>query len=77
VSETLTILGSRNSQLEELARASDRVSNVTWVADLGALVDDNASQPDVLLVDVRNSGHVPVDLTALKRQHPTTNVVLA
>ena len=72
----LTILGSRNSQLEELARASGRLSTVTWVANLSALIDTKASQPDLLLVDVRSSGQVPVELATLKRQHPTTNVVL-
>jgi pilus assembly protein CpaE len=76
VAALLTILGSRNSQLEELTRASGRLSTVTWVADLSALIDTKASQPDVLLVDVRSSGQVPVDLASLKRQHPTTNVVL-
>jgi pilus assembly protein CpaE len=76
VAALLTILGSRNSQLEELTRASGRLSTVTWVADLSALIDTKASQPDVLLIDARSSGQVPVELAKLKRQHPTTNVVL-
>ena len=72
----LTIVGSRDPQLEEVVRASGRISTVTWISDLSSLMDAKAGQPDALLVDVRRSGRVPSDLAALKRLHPTTNVVL-
>ena len=49
----LTIVGKRDPQLEELVRASGRVTTVTWLADLSTLTDPKAPQPDVLLVDVR------------------------
>ena len=73
---SLTILGLRDSQLEEVARNSGRVSTVTWVSDLRALMDTKALQPDVLLVDARRSGEVPSELITLKRHHPNTNVIL-
>ena len=73
---SLTVLGSRDGQLEELVRASGRISTLTWLSDLGTLTDPRAAQPDVLLVDVRRSGQLPSTLTALKRQHPATNVML-
>lgn len=72
----LTIVGKRDPKLEELVRASGRVTTVTWLADLTTLVDPKAAQPDVLLVDVRQGGAVPPQLATLKRQHPATNVVL-
>jgi pilus assembly protein CpaE len=72
----LTIIGSRDAHLEEVVRASGRISTVTWAADLAALVDAKAPQPDLLLVDVRHSGAVPAQLAVLKRQHPGTNVML-
>lgn len=72
----LTIVGKRDPKLEELVRASGRVTTVTWLADLTTLVDPKAAQPGVLLVDVRQGGAVPPQLATLKRQHPTTNVVL-
>ena len=72
----LSIVGSRDAQLEELVRASGRISTVTWISDVSSLMDAKAGQPDVLLIDVRRSGHVPAELAALKRQHPGTNVVL-
>ena len=72
----LTIIGSRDPQLEEFVRRSGRISTVTWVPDFSMLTDAKAGQPDVLLVDVRRGGKVPEDLGTLKRQHPSTNVVL-
>ena len=76
VTSAVTIVGPRDAKLEELVRASGRVTVVTWLADLSTLVDPKAAQPDVLLVDVRRDASVPPQLAALKRQHPTTNVVL-
>jgi pilus assembly protein CpaE len=72
----LAIVGPRDPKLEELVRASGRVTSVTWVADLSTLVDAKATQPDVLLIDARRSGTVPPQLAALKRQHSTTNAIL-
>jgi len=76
VAAVLTIIGSRDAHLEELVRASGRISTVSWLSDLGSLTDAKAVQPDVLLVDVRGLGRVPAELAALTRQHPATNVVL-
>jgi pilus assembly protein CpaE len=73
---SLTVLGSRDGQLEELVRASGRISTLTWLSDLDTLADPGAAQPDVLLVDVRRNGRLPSTLAALKRQHPATNVML-
>ena len=72
----LTVVGSRDAQLEEVVRASGRISTVTWLPDSSSLMDFKADQPDVLLLDIRRTGQVPAALTALKRQHPSTNVVL-
>ena len=73
---SLTIIGSRDSHLEEIARASGRIASITWLVDLSTLVDARAAQPEVLIVDVRRQGAVPQDLALLKRNHPATNVVL-
>lgn len=73
---SLSIVGSRDAQLEEAVRSSGRVSTVTWIPDLSTLAGPTAGQPDVLLVDVRGNGRVPADLATLTRQHPTTNVIL-
>jgi pilus assembly protein CpaE len=72
----LAIVGPRDPKLEELVRASGRVTTVTWLSDLSSLLDTKAAQPNVLLVDVRRTPGVPQQLAALKRQHPGTNVIL-
>ena len=76
MTSVLTIVGPRDPKLEELVRASGRVTTVTWLSDLSTLVGAKATQPDVLLVDVRRGPAVPTELATLKRQHPTTNVIL-
>jgi len=76
VTSGLTIVGKRDPKLDELVRASGRVTTVTWLTDLSTLIDAKAAQPGVLLVDVRQGGGVPPQLAALKRQHPATNVIL-
>ena len=76
MSSVLIIVGSRDPQLEELVRASGRITTVKWMSDLTILLDPKAGQPDVLLVDVRRGAAVPPQLAALKRQHPAVNVIL-
>jgi pilus assembly protein CpaE len=76
VTSVLTIVGPRDPRLEELIRASGRVTSVTWLSDLSTLTEVKAKQPDVLLIDIRRGAAVPVQLAALKRHHPSTQVVL-
>lgn len=76
MTSVLTIVGPRDSKLDELVRASGRVTTVTWLADLNTLLDAKAPQPNVLLLDLRRGAPVPPQLAALKRQHPATNVIL-
>jgi pilus assembly protein CpaE len=72
----LAIVGQRDAKLEELVRASGRVTTVNWLPDLHTLVDAKAQQPDVLLIDVRRTPGIPAQLATLKRHHPSTNVIL-
>ena len=76
MTSALTIVGTRDPNLEELVRASGRVTTVTWLTDLSTLTDAKAPQRDVLLVDVRRAPAVPSQLAALKRQHPATIIIL-
>ena len=76
MSVSVVIIGSRDQRLEDTLRASGRIGSITWSADLGGLLDAHATQPDVVLVDVRRAPQVPPAVTSLKRQHPSTNVML-
>lgn len=73
---SITIVGASDRQLEELLRgAAVRLKSIA-VSDLLALAQPAASQPDVVLLDVRDSNLLPPTLATLKRQHPGTGVVI-
>lgn len=73
---SITLVGASDRQLEELLRGPNVRLKSLAVADLLALAQPTASQPDVVIVDLRESGSLPPTLTTLKRQHPTTGVVI-
>jgi len=45
-------------------------------AELAALAQPGAKQPDVLVLDLQHQTHLPAALPLLKRQHPGTGVIL-
>jgi pilus assembly protein CpaE len=76
VALNITLVGSNDRQLEELLKASNaRVRHVA-VSDLLALAQPSATQPDVVVLDIRESSSLPPTLTTLRRQHPSTGVVI-
>ena len=46
------------------------------VADLLALAQPQSSQPDVVVLDIRDNNALPPTLATLQRQHPATGVVI-
>jgi pilus assembly protein CpaE len=72
----ITIIGSIDRKLEDLVRESGLRPAVASAVDLLTLTHRGAPQPDVLIVDVRGQSQVPSALAVLKRQHPTTSVIL-
>jgi pilus assembly protein CpaE len=72
----ITLVGTLDRQLEELLRGQTTRIRSVPVADLLALAQPSASQPDLVILDVRESQTLPPTLATLKRQHPTTGVVI-
>src|SRR6476660_2532732 len=72
----ITLVGTVDRQLEELLRGQTTRIRSVPVNDLLALAQPSASQPDVVILDVRESNTLPPTLATLKRQHPTTGVVI-
>jgi len=68
------IAGDR--KLEDLVRSSGLRPTVASADDLVVLAHPTAVQPDVVVLDVRGHNHVPPAVAMLKRQHPTTSVLL-
>jgi len=76
VSLNITIVGSLDRQLEEMLRSQNTRIRSMPVAELLALAQPSSAQPDVVVLDVRDSSALPPTLVTLKRQHPTTGVVI-
>lgn len=71
----VTVIDS-DRKLEDLIRSSGLKPTVAAATDLLALAHPSAPQPDVVVLDLRRHTHVPPAVAALKRQHPTTSVLL-
>jgi len=72
----IVLIGSTDRQLEESLRQCGMTAPSAPGSELAALAQPSARQPDVIVLDVRDQGHLPTSLPLLKRQHPTTGVVL-
>jgi pilus assembly protein CpaE len=73
---TITLVGTADRQLEEVLRAPTTRIKTMPVAELLALAQPSATQPDVVILDLRETSALPPTLATLKRQHPTTGVII-
>jgi pilus assembly protein CpaE len=73
---SITVIGTSDRQLEELLRGPEIRLRSLPASDLLALAQTGAQQPDVLVLDVRDTNVLPPTLVTLRRQHPTTGVVI-
>ncbi|HYT76732.1 MAG TPA: AAA family ATPase [Vicinamibacterales bacterium] len=76
MSANILLVGSTDRQLEETLRACGMQAPALAGAELAALAQPLARQPDVLVLDVRDQNHLPTALPLLKRQHPNTGVII-
>ncbi len=73
---TIISLVSRDPQLVQLMRDTGMPCVTVSQEALAGLAQPGASQPGLLVIDLRDEPHVPPALASLKRQHPTTGVLL-
>ena len=73
---TVINLVSADPQLVQLVRETGVPCVVVSRDALNGLAALGAKQPAVLIIDLRDEGQIPAALTHLKRQHPTTGVLL-
>jgi pilus assembly protein CpaE len=73
---TASVVGLRDRQLEELLQACAVLATPLKLDEIGALAQPGAMQPDVLILDVRDKDSVPASVGMLRRQHPSTGVVI-
>ena len=73
---TVINLVSSDPQLVQLVRETGVPCVVISAEILASLAQEGAKQPAVLVLDLRQDKRIPSSLTALKRQHPSTGVLL-
>jgi pilus assembly protein CpaE len=76
VSANIVLIGSTDRQLEQALAACGMKSPSMPGSELSALAQPNAKQPDVVVLDLQDQTHLPSALPLLKRQHPTTGVII-
>ena len=76
MSTVIKLVGS-DPQLAQLLRETGMPCVVISSDALIGLAQSGAPQPDVLVVDLRDERQLPPAVAQLKRQHPTTGVLLA
>jgi pilus assembly protein CpaE len=76
VSVNLLLVGSTDRQLEEALKSCGMVAPSLAGSELASLAQPGVTQPDILVLDLRDQAHLPAALPLLKRQHPTTGVLI-
>lgn len=76
MSVNVLLVGSIDRQLEDIVRACGMSNAPVSRAELAALAQPGTRQPAVLVLDVRGQDQLPPALSALKRQHPSTAVLI-
>jgi pilus assembly protein CpaE len=76
VSTEVVVIGAKDREIERLLGALNLRTTQLPIAELATLAHAAARQPDVLVIDLRGGQALPAAVAALKRQHPTTPVLL-
>jgi pilus assembly protein CpaE len=76
VNTEVVIVGAKDRELGRLLAAVNLRSTELPATELATLAHAAARQPDVVIVDLRGGQALPSAVAALKRQHPTTPVLL-
>ena len=72
----ITVVGTSNSELEELLRQSEMQVSHIDLQGLASLAAPSARQPEVVVLDVRGTDRLPPAVSTLRRQHPQTGIVI-
>ena len=76
MSINILLVGSTDRNLEDILRGCGMKGPSVAGSELAALAQPGARQPDILVLDLRDQAHLPTALPVLKRQHPTTAVII-
>jgi pilus assembly protein CpaE len=76
LSINLCLVGSADREFEQLLRDCGMRVTLLSLADLDTLAQATTTQPDAVVVDLREQSHVPPALPLLRRHHPATGIVI-
>jgi pilus assembly protein CpaE len=76
VNPEVFIVGAKDRELERLLAACNVRTSPLPLSEFASLAHAAARQPDVVVVDMRGGQVLPPAVAAIKRQHPTTPVLL-
>jgi pilus assembly protein CpaE len=76
VSAHIRLVGATDRYIEDMLTQFGLTVTASSGAELANLAHPSAKQPDVLVIDLRSQTHLPAALPVLKRQHPTTGVII-
>ncbi len=76
MSVNLLLVGSTDRQLQDILRACGMINAPASEAELVKLAEPATKQPDVVVLDLRGHAQLPPALPILKRQHPSTGVLI-
>lgn len=72
----VSLVAAVDRQPEELLRAAGLDVSSASASDLATLAAPHTKQPDVVLLDLRSHTALPPAVAAIRRQHPSTGMVL-
>ena len=73
---TALLAGSRDRQLEELMQTCGLRVTISKAEELATLAQPGAAQPALVILDMRDHAALPPTVGMLRRQHPSTGVVI-
>src|SRR5262245_939321 len=72
----VSVLVGLDRQLPDVVKACGAQATAIDVGDLKALAAGQARQPEVIVVDLRDRTTMPAELAEIKRQHPSTGILV-
>ena len=72
----VSLLSTSDPQLEHMLRACGAVVTTIDIDALTALAGAAARQPDAVVVDLRDRGTIPAAVSAIRRQHASTGLLM-
>jgi pilus assembly protein CpaE len=72
----VSLVATSDRRLHDWLRACGAQVTVLTMEDLADLAHASALQPDLIVIDQRHRNSVPAALAAIKRQHPSTGILM-